>query len=124
MDERGPRAGFIAKESIGAILRTTDQLIVGQLHARQQKRLKDELNHISDRFVAITDARVYDANGTRLCYEASFLLVSIQHILTVTPVAAVARYGDVVWRDAVLSSPLGEEELAAAHAGLRASIGG
>ena len=33
------------------------------LHARPQKRLKDELNGNSDHFLALTAARVYDARA-------------------------------------------------------------
>jgi hypothetical protein len=65
----------VAKESIAVLGRTADQLVVGHIHARLQKRLKDEKNGVSDRFLAVTAARVYDAGGTRLLYEATFLLV-------------------------------------------------
>jgi hypothetical protein len=108
MDDKGTLfTSHVAKESIGAIVRTADQLIVGQIHARPQKRLKDEMNHLSDKFIAITDARVYDAAGTSLLYETAFMLVSNAHIVSLTPLSAVAQFGDSIWGRAV-GSPVGE----------------
>jgi hypothetical protein len=95
----------IATEKITAVLRTSDQLIVGQLHARPQKRLKDEMNHVSDRFIAVTAARVHDVTGTRLLYETSFLLVSNAHVVSITPVSALTQLGDPEWVNAVLGNP-------------------
>ncbi len=107
----------VTKESIAVLLRTPDQLIVGQLHARPQKRLKDEMNHVSDRFVALTAARVYDAAGTRMLYEASFVLLSNAHIVSITPLSAVEQFGDAEWGRrlvAGLAEPaVGEDELPA-----------
>ena len=35
---------FVPTETVAVAVRTSDQLLVGFLHARPQKRLKDELN--------------------------------------------------------------------------------
>jgi hypothetical protein len=104
MDEKPLFSTHVTKESIAAILRTQDQLIVGQLHARPQKRLKDEMNHVSDRFIALTEARVYDASGTRFLYETGFLLLSNAHIVSITPVSAVEQFGDSEWARSVLGA--------------------
>jgi hypothetical protein len=95
----------IATETIAAVVRTPDQLIVGQLHARPQKRLKDEMNHVSDRFIAVTAARVHDVSGTRLLYETSFLLLANAHVVSITPVSALTELGDPEWVRAVLGNP-------------------
>jgi hypothetical protein len=79
----------VPTERIEALVRTADQLIVGRLHAEPGKRLKDEMNHISTRFIAITEARVYDATGKELLYETEFLLIANDHIVTVTPQPSV-----------------------------------
>jgi hypothetical protein len=84
MDE-APRPLRVPTERIEAILRTGDQLVIGRLHAQPGKRLKDEMNHDSVRFIAITDARVYDAAGRQLLYQANFLLIANDHIVSVTP---------------------------------------
>ena len=103
MNEHPSFSAHVAKESIAAVVRTADQLIVGQLHARPQKRLKDEMNHVSDRFIAITDARVYDGGGTRLLYETAFILISNAHIVSIAPISAVSQFGDVSWASSALA---------------------
>lgn len=87
----------IPKQTIGAVLRTQDQLIVGRIHVDPQKRLKDEMNIVSHRFIAVTDAKVYDAEGTHLVHEASFMLVSNAHIVTVTPLSGIAEDCAAPW---------------------------
>lgn len=101
-DEAAPRylSRRVAKESVAAAVRTPDQLIVGQLHVRPQKRLKDELNVINERYIAVTDARVYDAAGAKLLYSTSFLLVANAQIVTVTPVDAIEGPPELLWRRA------------------------
>lgn len=87
----------VAKESVAAAVRTADQLIVGRLHVRPQKRLKDELNVINERYIAVTDARVYDAAGARLLYTTSFLLVANAEIVTVAPLDALQGPPELLW---------------------------
>ena len=98
MDDRGkfftPR---VTKESIAAAIRTTDHLIVGQMHVRPDKRLKDELNQAPDRFIAVTDARVHNANGSELFFESSFLLVDATHVIFITPLEAVKESEGLPW---------------------------
>ena len=97
MDE-APRPLRIPTDRIEALVRTTDQLIVGRLHAEPGKRLKDEMNHTSTRFIAITEARVYDAVGGGLLYETDFLLVANDHIVSVTPQQSITA-GHPPWFD-------------------------
>ena len=80
-------------------MQTGDQLIVGRLHAEPGKRLKDEMNHSSTRFIAITDARVYDASGRQLLYKTDFVLVANSHIVSVTPRQSVTS-GQAPWSEA------------------------
>ena len=86
----------IPTETVTAVLRTDDQLIVGQLHSHPQKRLKDELNGNSDHFIALTTARVFDPTGTRLLYESSVVLLDSGSIISVTPLSAITE-GDGAW---------------------------
>ena len=94
----------VSKESIGVAVRTTEHLIVGQVHVRPDQRLKDELNNSMDRFVAITEARVYDSNGIRLLFESDFLIVASEHVIFVSPLDAV--------KEASLPSLMPKEETA------------
>src|SRR5262245_44448088 len=80
----------VATDLIAVVIRTVDQLIVGHLHGMGKKRLKDQLNHNSERYTAVTQARVYDASGRQLLYEARFLFLAHEHIVTVTPQEAIA----------------------------------
>jgi uncharacterized protein DUF6812 len=80
---------FVPTETMAVAVRTPDQLLVGFMHARPQKRLKDELNGNSDHFLALTAARVYDGAGSRLLYESSVVLVDSGSIVSVTPLSAV-----------------------------------
>ena len=98
MDEI-PRPLRVPTERIEAAIRTGDQLIVGRLHAEPGKRLKDEMNHISTRFIATTEARVYDAAGLELLYQADFPLLANEHIVSVTPRQSVTS-GGAPWTEA------------------------
>jgi hypothetical protein len=80
---------FVPTETVGVAVRTPDQLLVGFLHARPQKRLKDELNGNSEHFMALTGARVYDGAGSRLLYESSVVLLDGNSIVSVTPLNAI-----------------------------------
>jgi hypothetical protein len=93
-----PRPLRVPTDRIEALVRTGDQLIVGRLHAEPGKRLKDELNHSSTRFFAITEARVYDAAGRELLYKTDFLLVANSHIVSVTPRQSVTS-GQAPWSE-------------------------
>jgi hypothetical protein len=93
-----PRPLRVPTERIEAVIRTGDQLIVGRLHAEPGKRLKDEMNHSSAQFIAITDARVYDAAGLELLYKADFLLLANGHIVSVTPRQSVTS-GRAPWTE-------------------------
>lgn len=93
-----PRPLHVPTERIEAFVRMREQLVVGRLHAEPGKRLKDEMNHTSTRFIAITDARVYDASG-QLLYETAFLLLANDHIVSVTPRGSVTA-GQPPWFEA------------------------
>ena len=97
MDEI-PRPLRVPTERIEALIRTGDQLIVGRLHAEPGKRIKDEMNHNSTRFIAITDARIYDAAGLELLYKTDFLLLANEHIVSVTPRQSVTS-GRAPWTE-------------------------
>jgi hypothetical protein len=80
---------FVPTQTVAVAVRMPDQVLVGYMHARPEKRLKDELNGNSDHFLALTGARVYDATGTSLLYESSVVLLDSASIVSVTPLSAV-----------------------------------
>jgi len=87
---------FVPTETSPVAILTAHQLLIGFLHARPQKRLKDELNGNSDHFIALTTARVFDPTGTRLLYESSVVLLDSGSIISVTPLSAITE-GDGAW---------------------------
>src|SRR5262245_42650299 len=99
IDEKGklytPR---VAKDTLSAFIRTTDQVIVGHVYVRPDKRLKDDLTEDTSRFLAVTDARVYDAVKEKLLYHTSFLLVAYEHIVMISPLDALADIRPVPWQ--------------------------
>jgi len=98
-DEKGkfftPR---VAKDTLPALIRTTDQVIVGHIYVRPEKRLKDDLNEDGSRFLPVTDARVYRAADETLLYHSSFLLVAYQHIIMLSPLDALEDIRPVPWQ--------------------------
>ena len=100
-DEKGkfftPR---VAKDTLPALIRTGDQVIVGHVYVRPEKRLKDDLSEDTSRFLPVTDARIYDAASEKLLYHSSFLLVAYQHIIMISPVDALEDVRPTPWQAA------------------------
>jgi hypothetical protein len=98
IDEKGkfftPR---VAKDAMPALIRTIDQHVIGYLYVRPDKRLKDEINEDTSRFLPVTDAKVYHATTDEFIYRTSFLLVAFQHILSITPVEAISASRNGPW---------------------------
>jgi hypothetical protein len=59
----------INKELVHAIIQTLTVRVEGDIYVRPGERMKDELNR-SDKFIAVTDAVVYNARGEVL-YKSS-----------------------------------------------------
>ncbi|MHB0923177.1 MAG: DUF6812 domain-containing protein [Bellilinea sp.] len=74
----------VTKSPVKVILQTATNRIVGLMHVRPGDRLKDALV-TSDHFLAVTDARIYDVNGTQLIYHTNFIAVNLHQILWVSP---------------------------------------
>jgi hypothetical protein len=98
IDEKGkfftPR---VAKDAMPALIRTADQHIVGYLYVRPDKRLKDEINEDTSRFLPVTDAKVYHATTDEFIYRTSFLLLAFDHILSITPIEAISASRNGPW---------------------------
>lgn len=100
IDEKGkfftPR---VAKDAMHALLHTRDANIAGYLYIRPDKRLKDEINEDTSRFLPVTDARVYAAATNELLYHTSFMLVAYEHIISITPLEAIGESQPAPWMD-------------------------
>lgn len=74
----------VTKSPVKVILQTAINRIVGFVHVRQGDRLKDALV-TSEHFLAVTDAEIYDVDGTKVIYHTNFIAVNLNQILWVVP---------------------------------------
>ncbi|MBI2332338.1 MAG: hypothetical protein HYU84_09315 [Chloroflexi bacterium] len=83
-DEKGKYyTNVIQKVPVPAMVQTTTNLVRGLIHVRQDERLKDELEG-SERFIAVTDASVIDADG-KVIYTSAFIALQKDQIVWVMP---------------------------------------
>jgi uncharacterized membrane protein affecting hemolysin expression len=84
-DEKGKIfTDVVAKEPVRvAIQTTTMQRIKGKMFVSPDERVKDELNH-AERFLAVTDASVYDNEGN-LIQQSAFMAVNRDQIAWLIP---------------------------------------
>ena len=83
-DEKGKYyTKIISKNKCRVIIQTHLHRIHGYLHVREGFRVKDELNE-AEKFLAVTDALVYDLNG-KLLYRSDFLAINRNHVDWVIP---------------------------------------
>jgi hypothetical protein len=111
IDEKGkfftPR---VAKDAMLALIRTADEHIIGYLYVRPDKRLKDEINEDTSRFLPVTDAHVYDAEDDTLVYRTSFLLAAFEHIISITPIEAISDSRPAPWMNLTIEPTEEAEE--------------
>jgi hypothetical protein len=88
----------ISKDMLPAFVRTANQIIVGHIYIRPERRLKDELNEDTSRYLPVTNAQIYDATSEQLLYQTAFLLVAYQHIIMISPLDALEQIRDVPWQ--------------------------
>lgn len=98
IDEKGKYyTQHVSKDMLPAFVRTSEQVIVGNIHTRPESRLKDELNEDKSRFLAVTDARVYDAHSEQLLYHTALMLVSYAHVVLICPLDAHEPIRELPW---------------------------
>ena len=73
----------ISKVAVPAVIQTVIHRIEGFIHVRVDDRVKNELDR-SEAFLAVTDARVFAADGSML-YQTSFMSVARAQIVWVIP---------------------------------------
>ncbi len=74
----------ITKEEIPAILATANHIIRGVVYVRPDWRLKDEMNN-DERFIAITNAEVYDLSGQTRLYKNALLVMNKAQLAWIMP---------------------------------------
>lgn len=73
----------ITKDRVPSIVQTLVSRIQGNLHVRIDERVKDELNR-DEKFLAITDAIIYNLQGQKI-YDAEFMLINSDHVIWIVP---------------------------------------
>ena len=73
----------VTKKPVSVTLQTATHRIIGNIHVRHDHRLKDELDS-AEAFIAVTNAKIYDANGSMIL-QSSFLAVQCQQIIWIIP---------------------------------------
>jgi hypothetical protein len=89
-DEKGKIfTNVVSKKPVTVLIQTSQYRIQGQIHVRQDSRLKDELND-PEIFLAVTDAAVYDNNGNEL-YSSNFITVNRAQIIFIIPAEEIKK---------------------------------
>ena len=92
-DEKGKIfTDIVPKVAIPAVVQTTQQLVRGNVHVRQDERLKDELDR-DELFLAMTDANIIGADG-QVLHESRFLAVRRAQIVWVMPARETQEAGE------------------------------
>jgi hypothetical protein len=73
----------ITKDAVTSNIQTLVTRIEGNVHVRQNERVKDELNR-GEQFLAVTDANIFNLQGQKL-YEAEFMLINRDHVIWIIP---------------------------------------
>jgi hypothetical protein len=84
-DEKGKIfTQVVSKEPITVVIQTAQNFIHGAVHVRPDMRMKDEVNDLRERFMAVTDAIIFDSQKVEL-YRSNFLLLNIDQIIWIIP---------------------------------------
>jgi hypothetical protein len=74
------------------IIQTMHNRIVGNLHTRENERIKDALNS-TEPFIALTQVKIFDTDGARQLNQSDFLAINRANIIWVieqhTPTGAL-----------------------------------
>lgn len=83
-DEKGKFfTDYVSKDAVDAIIQTVLHRIHGRLYVRVGERVSDEINR-ADRFLALTDATIYDQQGN-MVQVCPFLSVNRDQVVWIYP---------------------------------------
>lgn len=89
-DEKGKIfTNVVAKQPVAVTIQTNQNLIQGEIYVRPGMRVKDELNG-PERFVAVTKAVIFDAQGQER-YQTNFLVLNTDQIVWIIPEEEIRR---------------------------------
>ncbi len=85
-DEKGKYfTNIIQKVPVPSVVQTVMSLVRGNVHVRQNERLKDELEN-DEQFLAVTEATVTNLAG-EIIFSGPFLAIQKNQIIWIMPVA-------------------------------------
>jgi hypothetical protein len=87
-----PYAGFVevgfmayktvvSKEQVSAIIGASGEKIEGLIHKLPQNRLLDMLNHDSEPFIPVSEAKVYCKTMGKPLFETDFMAINKPHVV-------------------------------------------
>jgi hypothetical protein len=74
----------VHKERVPSLIQTATNLIHGAIFLRPDQRIKDELNSNQEKFIAVTEAEIYGADG-QIIYRSPFLTLNKDHVIWIRP---------------------------------------
>ncbi len=74
----------VHKERVPSLIQTETNLIHGDIFLRPDQRIKDELNNNQEKFIAVTEAEIYGADG-QVKYRSPFLTLNKDHVIWIRP---------------------------------------
>ncbi len=85
MQQRKPMKGggfrpLVNTTQYPVIIQTMHNRIHGNLHTRENERIKDALNS-NELFIAITGAVIFDVDGLKELKRSDFLAINRQHVI-------------------------------------------
>lgn len=94
VDEKGKYyTGRVTKQTIQVVIATPTHIVRGTVYVMLDSRLKDDINN-PERFIAVTDAEVFDPNCTTGLYHSDVLLLNKDQIVWMLPQEAKQLVGD------------------------------
>jgi len=76
MADTGDQAMFVSKSKVRIVAVVDGWRIEGDLHILSGSRLTDSINSKAKDFLAVTDARIFEANTSALLFETPYLALN------------------------------------------------
>lgn len=70
----------VSKNQRSVLIQTIGHRIQGNIHLRENERIKDAFN-TSELFIAVTGAKIFNADGSQLEKRTDFLALNRQHVV-------------------------------------------
>jgi len=74
----------LTKVTVQATIQTMTQRISGAIHILEWQRVKDYLDNLPEKFIAVTNAKVYNFKGEVIA-EYDFLAINVENVIWVHP---------------------------------------